>query len=142
MEASGLLSHLSNPSVLQELTDKLPAQIRLNWAMHKITVPIVTLSTFGNWLFQLAKASSEVTTTPRQPINILKGDNKARRVPCTHILNHLWITENRSQFRNQVQDQLGRYVKPVCKVVLCALKIVRRCKSVVSSGSSPTETSH
>lgn len=49
---------------MQELIDKLPAHIKINWAMYKqhITTP-TDLSTLGNWLFDLAKATSEVTIT-------------------------------------------------------------------------------
>lgn len=62
IEASGLLDHLCNPTLMQELTDKLPPQIKINWAMYKQTVKNpINLSTLGNWLFELAKATSDVT---------------------------------------------------------------------------------
>ena len=47
--------------LLQELTEKLPPQIKLNWAMYKKTIATVTISTFATWLQDMAEAASEVT---------------------------------------------------------------------------------
>lgn len=41
--ASGLVAHQNNLMLLQELLDKLPAQIRLNWAMFQLMLPVVDL---------------------------------------------------------------------------------------------------
>lgn len=61
MEASGLTSHLANPMMLQELVAKLPHQIRLNWAIHQRTQAAANLTTFSDWLFEIAEAASTVT---------------------------------------------------------------------------------
>lgn len=61
IEASGLTAHLYNPSLLQELVEKLPSQIKLNWAVYRQNILDVNLATFSKWFFQLAEAASSVT---------------------------------------------------------------------------------
>lgn len=51
LEASGLFSHLNNPMLLQEMTEKLPSSIKLSWAMYKRSVPGATLLTFSDCSF-------------------------------------------------------------------------------------------
>lgn len=63
MEVTGLSAHLNNPCLLQELMEKLPPQIKLNWGMFKQTVSLVDLSVFNDWLAKYARAASEVTLT-------------------------------------------------------------------------------
>ncbi|XP_065075705.1 uncharacterized protein LOC135699384 [Ochlerotatus camptorhynchus] len=59
--ASGLDEYLCNVALLQELTEKLPPAIRLNWAYHRQQLNGVTLSDFGDWLGNLVEAASIVT---------------------------------------------------------------------------------
>lgn len=54
-------NHLSNPVLLQELVEKLPGSLKLNWAVYKRQDVIVTLATFGSFMSELVSAASEVT---------------------------------------------------------------------------------
>lgn len=61
IDASGLVAHMQNPMLLQEIIEKLPAQLKLNWAMHaQLVQGGVTLATLGNWLFHIAQAANTV----------------------------------------------------------------------------------
>ena len=64
IESSGLVAHLNNPILLQELTDKLPASIKLSWAIYRQATPFPTLTTFNEWLAGIAQAASNVTLPP------------------------------------------------------------------------------
>ena len=61
VESSGLTAHLNNPTLLQELTDKLPPQIRLNWALYKQNTTAANIVTLGSWLFEIARAVTDVS---------------------------------------------------------------------------------
>ncbi|XP_058456830.1 uncharacterized protein LOC131434192 [Malaya genurostris] len=61
IEASGLQDYLYNVSLLTDLTDKLPASIKLDWAKHQQTLPRITLAEFSSWIYSLAEAASTVT---------------------------------------------------------------------------------
>ncbi|XP_058456625.1 uncharacterized protein LOC131434022 [Malaya genurostris] len=61
LQAAGLHDHLSNPLLLQELVNKLPATIKLNWAIFKRQHDTVDLTTFGCYMDQIVIAASEVT---------------------------------------------------------------------------------
>lgn len=69
MVASDLQSHLENPLLLSELIEKLPTQLRLEWAMFS-RQKFVNLTHFSEWLFELATAASSVvsygSTAPRE----------------------------------------------------------------------------
>lgn len=51
-----------NPSLLQELVEKLPAQNKLTWAYHATTIQEATLSTFGSWLYDKQQQLKMVIT--------------------------------------------------------------------------------
>lgn len=55
-------SHLNNPSLIGELETKLPAQLKLQWAMHKLSEPQVNLQTFADYMAKLVTAATQVTT--------------------------------------------------------------------------------
>lgn len=75
VQACGLHDYLYNVSLLQELVDRLPPMIKLNWAMHRQTPNVrVTLSAFSDWLYSVAEAASFVTIPPAS-----SEDNKLRR---------------------------------------------------------------
>ncbi|XP_058817214.1 uncharacterized protein LOC131680519 [Topomyia yanbarensis] len=54
-------NHLSNPVLMQELAEKLPGTLRLEWAMYKNRDATPTLRTFGSFMSRLVTAASEVT---------------------------------------------------------------------------------
>ncbi|XP_055614821.1 uncharacterized protein LOC129761139 [Toxorhynchites rutilus septentrionalis] len=75
VKAYELEEHLCNLTLLHNLVERLPPMIRLNWATHRQSLQLVTLSDFSDWLYKLAEAASMVTMPPfSAPI-----DNKIRR---------------------------------------------------------------
>lgn len=76
--ASGLVNHLSNPLLLQELVDKLPSNLKLQWGMVKQQFLSPTLNEFGVWLSDIARAASEVTLNVQaiQEVKCNKQSNK------------------------------------------------------------------
>ncbi|XP_055522433.1 uncharacterized protein LOC129716621 [Wyeomyia smithii] len=62
LEATGLIAHLVNPILIQELTDKLPAGTQMEWVRYRRKSAIVTLSTLSDFLSRIVKDASEVTS--------------------------------------------------------------------------------
>ncbi|XP_062704268.1 uncharacterized protein LOC134286640 [Aedes albopictus] len=62
LKAVGLENHLSNPILLQELVEKLPPTVKFNWALYQQCLPVVDLSSFGNYMEKVAAATSSVAT--------------------------------------------------------------------------------
>lgn len=62
LKAVGMENYLRNPSLMQELVDKLPANVRLDWAMYQRQVSTPNLSTFGEFMSSLVVAVSNVVT--------------------------------------------------------------------------------
>ncbi|XP_055919464.1 uncharacterized protein LOC129951349 [Eupeodes corollae] len=57
MEATGLHGHLENPSLLRELTNKLPPPIRLEWGSYRKKLSVVNLSPYSSWLEGIAHSA-------------------------------------------------------------------------------------
>lgn len=62
IKATHLEAHMNNPYLMQEITDKLPSTMRLDWSRHKRTLPTATMENLGNWLYDVAQAASDVVT--------------------------------------------------------------------------------
>lgn len=62
LKAVSLVTHLSNPILLQELVCKLLTNVKLNWALHRQQFPTVYLSSFVEFL--ASAASSTVSVVP------------------------------------------------------------------------------
>ncbi|XP_053686938.1 uncharacterized protein LOC128736479 [Sabethes cyaneus] len=93
LQASGEIAHLNNPSLLQELEDKLPTSLKLQWGMQKKSSSIITLQTFADYMSQMVTAASQVTNLVSHPtdrrISGRKNNNTKSRdnVPLyTHSL--------------------------------------------------------
>ncbi|XP_055914878.1 uncharacterized protein LOC129948078 [Eupeodes corollae] len=113
MEAAGLTSHLNNPCLMQELTDKLPFQTKLNWGVFKLNKQNIDLTTFSSWLFQVAQAACEVTD-----VSLLSKDVKPdkRRQPSNfHLNGH--HDEAKNEFQCQDQQKHCVICKGACKSV-------------------------
>lgn len=58
--AAGQHAHLSNPVLLQELIEKLPANIKLQWAQHLDYFPVPSLQTFSDFMARVVDSVAKV----------------------------------------------------------------------------------
>lgn len=77
LEQAQLHNHLSNPALIQELVEKLLTNFKIDWAKHKLHLKDITLSTLGNFLYDLAMVISTITelTFNKEP----KVENKQKK---------------------------------------------------------------
>lgn len=61
IQRTGMWQYMWNPPLMQELVDKLPYQMRMDWGQIKISTPNVNLADFSEWLFTRAKTACAVT---------------------------------------------------------------------------------
>lgn len=61
LEAAGQQEHLSNPTLLMEMVEKLPAHTKLQWADYIQQHPVVNMKTFGDFMLRVVTAVSRVT---------------------------------------------------------------------------------
>ncbi|XP_055615048.1 uncharacterized protein LOC129761356 [Toxorhynchites rutilus septentrionalis] len=62
LEATGLTTHLMNPMLIQELTEKLPAGTKMEWVRYRRRNAVVTLRTLSDFLSDIGKDASEATS--------------------------------------------------------------------------------
>lgn len=83
MEASGMVNHMNNPALLQELIEKLPGAQRLEWASYRLNSQNVNVALFDQWLCELADKASTVMSssllTARNTATTTNADNKGRK---------------------------------------------------------------
>ncbi|XP_068149408.1 uncharacterized protein [Drosophila tropicalis] len=62
MEACGLTGYMQNPMLVQELIEKLPTQLKLQWATFPNDTKIPSMESFSKWIYDIAEAASQVTS--------------------------------------------------------------------------------
>lgn len=68
MEASQMNDYLNNPLLMQELLEKLPPNMKLDWASFRSRCPTINLITFQEWLHEIAeRACSVMLIAPWKP---------------------------------------------------------------------------
>lgn len=95
IESAQLHYHLSNPTLIQELVEKLPTHTKIEWAKFKAREPTVTLKLLADWLYNLAEIVCTVTvpTISKQEINMDKKMRKGSERINTHQLDKEFSTE-------------------------------------------------
>ncbi|XP_058128544.1 uncharacterized protein LOC131292823 [Anopheles ziemanni] len=78
---SGLHEQLVNAALLQELVDRLPPHLRLDWGLHRRAMPsTVSLESFGTWMNAITDAA--ILVTP--PVQEAPKRAEVRRVYSHH----------------------------------------------------------
>ncbi|XP_065088427.1 uncharacterized protein LOC135709909 [Ochlerotatus camptorhynchus] len=77
--ACGLNEHLCNVALLQELVERLPPTVKLDWARHRHALNAVTLSDFSEWLGTLVEAACPVTVPSSFCTYVGKPEKRVRK---------------------------------------------------------------
>lgn len=86
LQAIGLSDYLNDPMLLNELVEKLPGDLKLDWGRFRVTLARANIEVFDGWLFSLATCASQVTSyTPTGTTEELKGKGKTLK---QHIFVH------------------------------------------------------
>lgn len=77
IRACRMPAHLSNPELIQETVEKLPSSLKLNWALHKLSLERApNMTVFSDWLYTMGTAATLVTSPIVQAAN--ESNNKSR----------------------------------------------------------------
>ncbi|XP_058456592.1 uncharacterized protein LOC131433989 [Malaya genurostris] len=79
LKAVGLDKHLSNPMLLQELVEKLPATVKFNWALYQQQLTTVDLSSFSEYMAKVASATSSVVFVSGSTAKLSREETKGRQ---------------------------------------------------------------
>ncbi|XP_037825844.1 uncharacterized protein LOC119613849 [Lucilia sericata] len=78
MQAMGLGDYLNDPMLLDDLVQKLPCDLKLDWGRYRCSFPRVDIIIFDGWLYNLATCASHVTTFTPTNMDETKGSGKER----------------------------------------------------------------
>lgn len=80
LQAIGLSDYLNDPMLLNELVQKLPGDLKLDWGRFRVTLARVNIEVFDGWLFSLATCASQLTSyTPTDTAEELKRKGKTSK---------------------------------------------------------------
>ncbi|XP_053699404.1 uncharacterized protein LOC128746376 [Sabethes cyaneus] len=83
IEAANEQAHLSNPMLLQELVEKLPADQKLMWAGYKRKFGVANLKTFSNYMESIVTDASSVVLIAPEP-----SGSKDKPKPRGYVNSH------------------------------------------------------
>ncbi|XP_062703570.1 uncharacterized protein LOC134286025 [Aedes albopictus] len=108
IEAANERAHLSNPSLLQELVAKLPADQRMMWAGYRRGFQQVDLKTFGDYMASVVRDATSVVTF--EPENRNYGRDRPK--------NRVYVNAHAAERSSRAADSLSDPEPP--KQVVCA----------------------
>ncbi|XP_062707859.1 uncharacterized protein LOC134288121 [Aedes albopictus] len=85
-------AHLANPMLLQELVDKLPTSLKMQWGTYKQGVAYVNLATFNGFMAGLVNLASELTID----VDCAQNQHKQARVEKPKPREKLFTHANES----------------------------------------------
>ncbi|XP_062540767.1 uncharacterized protein LOC134208840 [Armigeres subalbatus] len=128
LEATGLTAHLVNPMLIQELTEKLPANTQLEWVRYRRKSKIVTLRTLSNFLSRIVNDASEITPyseTATVAVDQAFRRKKERREQEGFLHTHSSDTSDQASLSTNVQQ---REKKP-CRICGRCDHRIRNCEA-------------
>ncbi|XP_058467437.1 uncharacterized protein LOC131439240 [Malaya genurostris] len=136
VDACGLEDHLYNVSLLQQLVNKLPSSIKLDWARHRRSVPRVNLATFGNWVYSLAEVISTVSIPSIiQEPKLARNDGRNNKKTSGFLNAHLESPEqntvdtlSNAKYAEKTQPVFRDRLYNPCSVCKGTCKTVEKCK--------------
>ena len=166
IESSGSLVQFQDPTLLEELVEKLPPQVKLDWAKFRRGRVGVTVKTFIEWLEDLADALSTIVeptvekcskgTDKRKDsgrgmthVNVhldgnsqVTNDDKAKRSKCLTCGKEGHKLENCSKFKDLSVDERWEEIKnhKICRS--CLKKHKFPCKSTNVCGKTGCTYKH
>ncbi|KXJ76116.1 hypothetical protein RP20_CCG010296 [Aedes albopictus] len=97
LEAADQREHLSNPTLLTELVEKLPVHTKMQWADYMQQHPVVNLKAFGDFMLGVITAVSRVTMYTGGSSD---GQHKAKQKGAINA-----HTSESSEIREPVQER-------------------------------------
>lgn len=133
--ATQLNNHLNNPLLLQELLEKLPAQLRIDWALNYPDAVRADLATFSTWLSRIARAANTVSIGAGKSAVNSRSNSKANANVYTHQAQ---INSEASSAESEMQNlTIDERWKKVRRERLC-----RRCLNrIPHANACPRDTS-
>ncbi|XP_055615196.1 uncharacterized protein LOC129761499 [Toxorhynchites rutilus septentrionalis] len=129
VDACGLEEYFYNVTFLHQLVSKLPPAIKLNWAQHRQTLPMINLPSFSSWLYTLAEAASaviipNVTSDPTPVRNETRGSKKWNSYVNAH-------SEETSSNYHNTPSYKPNALNDVCPVCKGTCKWIAKCKHFI-----------
>lgn len=78
MKLAKLIQHLWNPVLLNEMLDRLPSQMKIEWAEYTYMKPPSSIDVFSLWLKEKSMKLSSLLTKPPNLSKSYRGSEKGK----------------------------------------------------------------
>lgn len=85
MTIANLVDHLWNPTLLHELVEKLPPQLKMQWSYHKSRCTYVNLATFSAFMSEIVVMASDVTLPTDTFVTGTKPNKAGKEKPKLYL---------------------------------------------------------
>ena len=111
IKACRLRAHLLNPELVQEIVEKLPSNLKLDWALHKLALDSqVNMISFSEWLYAIGTAAATVT---RNVDPVLPKELRVKIPNKTKIRESVMIQSSTPNITRPV-EQIRSYICKCC----------------------------
>ncbi|XP_062711049.1 uncharacterized protein LOC134289063 [Aedes albopictus] len=133
LQSMGMEAHLSNPTILQELVDKLPTNLKLDWALHQRHLPTVDLSSFGNYMSTIVFAASKVSVGSEPVGKFEKPKGKKKGFLNTHSTEEVGDNDQEERQESSAGQTRTPYTPKLCPVCKKETHKVKDCRSFLEA---------
>ncbi|XP_062557220.1 uncharacterized protein LOC134222088 [Armigeres subalbatus] len=123
-------AHLSNPMLLQELIDKLPTSLKMQWGTFKQAFQYVNLATFNSFMAGLVNLASELSIGSDTAQNHHKQARTERLKHGEKLYTH--ASETPSTFKQEKANHKEETVSKACSYCGNASHQILNCSSFKS----------
>lgn len=75
LEAVKLNDYLNNSLLLRDIVEKLPANLKISWAIHRESLLKPNLAKFGEWISNIAKSLTKITPVYKSSFEVKPNNN-------------------------------------------------------------------
>lgn len=156
LEAAKLHDYLNNPILMHELIEKLPSQIKVNWAMHRSSVEnFKGLTSFADWMY--TTATNLCTALPtlvipdrkkhfnqneRTNVHNVTHESNDKDISCKICKGKCSQVAVCTQFQNYLVSERWRAVKSLKLCRLCLKRHRFPCKYPIKCTTNHCQSKH
>ncbi|XP_055604429.1 uncharacterized protein LOC129752685 [Uranotaenia lowii] len=127
IDACGKKKYSRDTSLLKDLVDKLPEELRMKWARHQRSLKRVNLAKFSDWLYTYAEDACLVTEPRSSKNKPADADRYGPRKIRASLNTHTELVDSESSIHEEKSSTLTHYANKGCLVCKGSCISLEKC---------------
>lgn len=119
---------MNNPYLMQEIMDKIPSTLRLEWSRYKRTLSNAPMLDLGNWLYEVAQAASDVVTLVYHPKDKGNKSESHKKEEVKPKQNQFYVASHKDEAKSTSANSARNSYQVKCKICQQNCTKVANCK--------------